>query len=289
MISLRALGLYMYLRSTGSRINSETISETTLEGRDAIRVALKELREVGLIKTYKERIGGRIMTVNLITDQEYWRPEIRPLILRILGNSNNYVINNFLISNANIPAEPGEKEKFLKVNLEGVTVTDFPAAYDPEDIDEARRTASKAKYDQKQEQKSQRFDRQMQRRSADPSKWSVTDSAYEFASQMFDLFHVIPWHIGESRFRIALANARSLYGTTGYHENMMYEKFFKQISHNKKINDPEIIWKMFIKQFGSLLAEINLSDVTPERVEAATVQSEVSIDRLKQFAEEEGV
>lgn len=279
----------MYLRSTGSRINSETISETTLEGRDAIRVALKELREAGLIKTYKERIGGRIMTVNLITDQEYWRPEIRPLILRILGNSNNYVISNFLISNANIPAEPGEKEKFLKVNLEGVTVTDFPAAYDPEDIDEARRAASKAKYDQKQEQKSQRFDRQMQRRSADPSKWSVTDSAYEFASQMFDLFHVIPWHIGESRFRIALANARSLYGTTGYHENMMYEKFFKQISHNKKINDPEIIWKMFIKQFGSLLAEINLSDVTPERVEAATVQSEVSIDRLKQFAEEEGV
>lgn len=289
MISWRALGLYMYLRSTGARINAETLSEKSKEGEKAVRAALKELRDAGILKTRRERIGGRIMTTNVLLDPEYWPAETGGLILEILRNSNNYVISNFYISKANIPAEPGEKEEFLKVNLEGVPMSDFPAAYDPEDIDEARRTASKAKYDQKQEQKSQRFDRQMQRRSADPSKWSVTDSAYEFASQMFDLFHVIPWHIGESRFRIALANARSLYGTTGYHENLMYEKFFKQISHNKKINDPEIIWKMFIKQFGSLLAEINLSDVTPERVEAATVQSEVSIDRLKQFAEEEGV
>lgn len=289
MISWRALGLYMYLASTGSRINSETLAGLAKEGRLSVLTALKELREAGIIKTRKERIGGRIMTTSVLVEPEYWSPETAPLILEVLRNSNNYVISNFYISNANIPAEPGEKEKFLKVNLEGGTMSDFPAAYDPDDIDQARRRADKLKYDQKAEQKNQRYEKAMVRRSPDPSKWSVTDSAYEFASRMLDLFHVLPWHIGESRFRIALANARSLYGTNGYYENLMYEKFFKQISHNKKINDPEIIWKMFIKQFGSLLADIRLSEVTEERTEAATVQSEKSIDRLKQFAEEEGL
>lgn len=289
MISWRALGLYMYLASTGSRINAETLSGLAKEGDKAVRAALNELREAGILKTHKERIGGRIMTVNILVEPEYWPAETGGLILKVLRNSNNYVISNFYISNANIPAEPGEKEKFLKVNLEGGTMSDFPAAYDPDDIDQARRRADKLKYDQKAEQKNQRYEKAMVRRSPDPSKWSVTDSAYEFASRMLDLFHVLPWHIGESRFRIALANARSLYGTNGYYENLMYEKFFKQISHNKKINDPEIIWKMFIKQFGSLLADIRLSEVTEERTEAATVQSEKSIDRLKQFAEEEGL
>jgi len=289
VISWRALGLYMYLASTGSRINAETLSALAKEGEVAVLTALKELREAGVIKTRKERIGGRIMTTSVLVDPQYWPAETSVLILEVLRNSNNYVISNFYLSNANIPAKPGEKEKFLKVNFEGGVMSDFPAAYDPDDIDQARQRADKLKYDQKAEQKNQRYEKAMVRRSPDPSKWSVTDSAYEFASKMLDLFHVLPWHIGESRFRIALANARSLYGTTGYYENLMYEKFFKQISHNKKINDPEIIWKMFIKQFGSLLADIRLSDVTEERTEAATVQSEKSIDRLKQFAEEEGL
>ena len=251
--------------------------------------ALNELRSAGLIETRKERIGGKIMTLTRLTPPDFWSLETRSLFLMVQRNKQLLRNSNFSISNAYYPAEPGEEEKFIKVNLEGVPMSDFPAAYDPDDIDDARARAAKAKYDAKQEEKSQRYEKRMLKRSTNPAKWSVTDSVYEFASRMLDLFHVTPWNIGESRFRIALSNARSSYGTNGYHENLMYDKFFKQISHNKKINDPEIIWKMFIKQYGSLLSEMRLSEVTQETLEAATVQSEKSIDRLKQFAEEEGI
>ena len=114
MISWRALGLYMYLASTGSRINSETLTGLAKEGEKAVRAALNELREAGILKTRKERIGGRIMTVNVLVEAEYWPAETGGLILKVLRNSNNYVISNFYISNANIPAESGKKQMHRK-------------------------------------------------------------------------------------------------------------------------------------------------------------------------------
>lgn len=250
---------------------------------------LKELRELGLIETKKERIGGQIMTLSRLTDPNFWTPEINLLISWIQRNKKLLRNSNFYKNLPNIPAEPGDEEKFLKINFEGALMSDFPAAYDPEDVDDARRRFALDKHQAKVEKMNARDDKRMKKRSMDPSKWSVTDSCFEFASRMFDLWHVKPWQLGQSRFRIALGNARSTYGTDGVLENLMYEKFFKTVAHNKALNDPEILWKMFIKQFGTLLASVQQEQVTDARVEQAAIQAVQSKDRLKQFAEEEGI
>lgn len=286
MISARAVGVYTYLYLSGSKISASALSEVFKEGREAIQSALKELREAGLIETKKERIGGRVMTLSRLTHPDFWTPETRSLFLMVQRNKELLRNSNFFISNAFYPAEPGEEEKFIKVNLEGGTMSDFPAAYDPDDIDEARRKFDKAKFEAKQEHRANQYERGLKKRSSDPSKWSVQDSVYEFANRMLSLMYIKPWQIGSSRFKIALSNARSTYGTSGYDENMMFDRFFKQISQDKKINNPEIIWKMFIKQFGTLLAEVRQSDVTDDRVEAASLEAIKSQDRLRKAIEE---
>lgn len=289
MISARALGIYVYLYLSGSQINAEALSEVFKEGREAMQSALGELRKAGVLETKKERVGGRIITYSRLTTPDYWNPETRFLFLKIQRNKELLRNSNFYKSNAFYPAKPGEEEKFIKVNFEGGTMSDFPEAYDPDDLDEARRRRDKAKFDEKQEQKSRQYEAGLAKRSLDPAKWSVQDSVYEFANRMLSLWHVLPWHIGSSRFKIALANARSTYGTTGYEESLMFDLFFKQVSHNKNINDPEIIWKMFIKQFGSLLASVKQSDVTDDKVEKASLEAIKSQDRLKRIAEGEGL
>lgn len=292
MISWRALGLYLYLASTGSRINAETLSSLAKEGDKAVRAALNELREAGILKTRKERIGGRIMTVNVLVEPEYWPVETGGLILKVLRNSNNYVISNFYKDYPDIPAEPGEKENFLKVNLEGVNMSDFPAAYDPDDIDGARRRRDREKYEEKNSRRMEKQEKQMQsikHRSADPTLWSVSDSAMEFSSRLFSLMHVTPWRVGVSRFRIALANARNTYGTDGMIEYLMYEKFFKRIKDDMSLNNPEIIWKIFIKEFGVLAEDARRSNVTEGKLETAEIQSAKSKDKLRALLEEEGL
>ena len=50
-------------------------------------------------------------------DPDYWPAETAVLILKVLRNSNNYVISNFYLSNANIPAKPGERQMHEKLHL----------------------------------------------------------------------------------------------------------------------------------------------------------------------------
>ena len=289
MISWRALGLYMYLASTGSKINAEALSGLAKEGDKAVRSALNELREAGILKTRKERIGGRIMTVNVLVEPEYWPAETAGLILKVLRNSNNYVISNFYKDKPNIPAKPVEKETFLKVNFEGVEMSDFPAAYDPDDIDGARRRRDKEKHRERTEYLDSRNERKMQRRGTDPYTWSVSDSAWEFSSRMFSLMHVKPWRVGTSAFRVALGKARINYGTDGMTEYLMYDRFFRRIKDDVALNNPEIIWKLFIKEFSVLAEEVRRSTVTPERLEKAEIDSARSKNKLKALLEEEGI
>ncbi len=155
---------------------------------------------------------------------------------------------------------------------------DFPASYDPEDIEKARQRAREAKYREKEEAKAKKNEIRMQKRSGDPANWSVTDTAFEFANRMHELWHVKPWSVTTSRFRIALANAQSDHGTNGTIEKIMIDLYFQQIKHDTSINDPEHIWKRFIQQFAGLKIQAERLMVTPEDIETEKVKAEKSWD-----------
>ena len=155
---------------------------------------------------------------------------------------------------------------------------DFPAPYDPEDIEQARHRARVAKYQAKEDAAAKKRESWIKKRSTDPANWSVTDTAFEFANRMHELWHVKPWSVSTSRFRIALAQAQSTHGTNGAIEKIMIDLYFQQIKHDKSINDPEHIWKRFIQQFAGLKIQAERLMVTPEDIETEKVKAEKSWD-----------
>jgi hypothetical protein len=156
------------------------------------------------------------------------------------------------------------EDEYKIVNLKPGGIVDFPSSYDPDDLSKDRERFRMNKYLEKENASKKKYEQRMQRRSGDPSNWSVTDTAFEFANGMHELWHVKPWSVTTSRFRIALADARSTHGTTGDIEKLMIDLYFKQIKHDTKIDDPEIIWKRFIMQFNGLKIQAERFMVTPE-------------------------
>ena len=295
MRSLAHIGLLWHLANKGGPKGAAALSKAYPEGRCAIQNMINDLREDGLIETITSRMSdggfGRLIRV---TEKGH----------HVLGGSTSHVLpgsttttqqrNKLLVPNSNFSnkltestGEAREEERYLKVELNvGGEMSDFPEAYDPDDVDGARRRHYKKRSEAKVEKLEKREEkRRMDKASRDPEKWSATDSAYEFARRMWNLWHVSTWEVTKSRFIYALQDNRDKFGTTGVEECLMYDRFFDKISHETRLNNPEIIWKMFIKQFQTLLSDVKAAEITESDTVAAVQQSQVSIDKLKRLTE----
>ena len=259
MISARALGVYMYLQASGASISAESLSSVFPEGRKVFLTALKELRDIGLVVTKRQMVNGKYVTQSYIP---YGSPETALQLLLYVPNSR--LSTNSLLAIKQTEYLGAAEDEYKIVNLKPGGVVDFPSSYDPDDLSKDRERSRMNKYLEKENASKKRYEQRMQRRSGDPSNWSVTDTAFEFANGMHELWHVKPWSVTTSRFRIALADARSTHGTTGDIEKLMIDLYFKQIKHDTKIDDPEIIWKRFIMQFNGLKIQAERFMVTPE-------------------------
>lgn len=152
-----------------------------------------------------------------------------------------------------------------------------------EDRLEAARKAREEKHRAKEEAQAKKAEEQRMKKrdKADPAKWTVTDTAFEFAEQMYEYWHIKPWKVTRSPFRVALANAQKEFGTSGPIEKVMIDLYFQQIKHNTSLNDPDLIWKMFIKQYGSLMIQAQRLMVTPEDIQAEKQKSMKSRERFR--------
>lgn len=262
MISARALGVYMYLQASGASISAESLSSVFPEGRKVFLTALKELRDIGVVVTKRQMVNGKYVTQSYIP---YGSPETALQLLLYVPNSR--LSTNSLLAIKQTEYLGAAEDEYKIVNLKPGGAVDFPSSYDPDDLSKDRERSRTNKYLAKENASKKKYEQRMQRRSGDPSNWSVTDTAFEFANIMHELWHVKPWSVTTSRFRIALADARSTYDTTGDVEKVMIDLYFKQIKHDTKINDPEIIWKRFIMQFNGLKIQAKRIMVTPEDME----------------------
>ena len=280
MVSSRSAYIYLCLLTLRPQISAEGLSKVFPEGERAIGSSLRELREAGLIVTRKEHINGHIMTISHVVDPDSWTAETAVLIQHTTLYSLLSTNSLYSKKQTNYLGEPEEtyQEYDLKI---GASVDDFPASYDPEDIEQARQRAREAKFREKEEAAAKKVESWIKRRSIDPAKWSVTDTAFEFANRMHELWHVKPWSVSKSRFRIALAQAQSTHGTNGTIEKIMIDLYFQQIKHDKSIDDPEHVWKRFIQQFAGLKIQAERLMVTPEDIETEKVKSEKSWDWAK--------
>ena len=276
MITARSLGTYLYLVTTGANISADDLSDFFPEGRKAFLKSLKELRDLGLIETKRAVINGKYVTYSEIVDIDFGSPKMELLSQQNMQNSILNIIA--YLAKKQTESTRDTSEDFTNVIKIGRTV-DF---YE-EDIAEERRKDQVRKHKEKIEMKQKRHDEQrMQRRNPNnTSAWSPTDIGFEFAERVFNLMHIKPWQVTRSRFIYALADKRKEYGTTGDIEKIMIDLYFMQISHDKSLTDPEIVWKRFILQFGNLLVEAKRTMVTPDEIETIKEESQSGREWLR--------
>lgn len=255
MISIRAYGVYSYLRNTGAHISADSLANSFPEGRKVFLSALKELREAGLIKTTRQVVNGKYVTQSYLADGS---PK-KELLLQLTQQNSNLILSaNSYIS---------KKDYFRKRKEENVRdEEDFAPMYlEPEERAEYNRKMREKKGElHRATRDAQVAARIKEKASRRPSEWTTDDSSYYFAEQVALMWHVQPWLAVKTRFKAAFGKARKEYGTTGDIELKMMQRFFEGLEHKRHVNNPEIIWKVFIRDFGSLLVAVERSNVTPE-------------------------
>lgn len=259
-LSARALGAYMYLRLSGAPVTAESLSKAFPEGRKAFLSALKELRTAGLIRTTRQVVNGKYVTQSYLTDGS----PISALLLQQTQQNSNLTLNAYsLISKKEYFRDRKEKQM--------MDDEDFAPMYmEPEERAEyARKMREKRNQQYREIRDAQVSDRIKEKANRTPAEWSADDSSYHFAERVALMWHVKPWTTVRTRFKAAFGKARKEYGTTGDVELKMMERFFDGLEHHKHVDNPEIIWKVFIRDFGSLLIAVERSNVTPEDIAAA--------------------
>ena len=277
MITSRALGVYYYLVNTKSTISADALSKVFPEGRKIHLRTLKELRDLELIRTSRQVVNGKFVTQSYLN---LGSPISELLLQQSRLNPNNNLlldINTDLLNhkqNSNADALHGGS------NMDW---DDFAPMYvDPEDRDRLLQKKREMKHQEKMEQHERiRGERMKRREDSNRVNWSPTDVAFEFGHRMQLLWHVAPWQVTRSRFRFALDKKRSEYNTTGDLECQMMDIYFDKIKQDTRLNDPEIIWKKFIVDFGSLFLQVTRQSATPEQIDTERERSQRSVDKLR--------
>jgi hypothetical protein len=266
---------------------AKALSEVFVEGRDACQKSLNELKKAGLTRTTKQKYSnGAYRSIIEITPAGWDLLESRiskvleSRTLCIQTESNSRLSTNSLFADKQerIPdGVGGENEEYILKYLYGGHMSDYPAAYDPEDVAELRVKYERKKAEEYREAKQQKHDSVVAASVTQPKAlWSADKSSTEFVRRLGDMWHVKPWVVSKSRFKIAFANARKAHGTDGELELLMMDRYFSQLAHETHINDPEHIWKRFVSQFGSLAIDCRRASVTDEDLETAKVSAEKS-------------
>lgn len=280
-ITARAIGVLEEILINPNHGGARGLSERLGEGRDAIQNALTDLRNLGYIETATVKTGkfGFAKSIK-VTEAGYQFLKSRTSILLIQLNANN---NLLLDTNTHLLSHKQNSNAGALRGGDGMDWDDFAPMYvDPEDRDAFSAKAREKKHKDKMEQHERiRSERMKKREESNRVNWSPTDIAFEFGHRMQLLWHVAPWQVTRSRFRFALDKKRSEYNTTGDIECQMMDIFFDRIKHDTKLNDPEIIWKKFIVDFGSLLIHVNRQSATPEQLETERERSQKSRSKLR--------
>jgi hypothetical protein len=279
-LSMRAIFALQYFINSREGISAARLVPEVAEGRDAIRTALKELRDAGLITTRKERVGKDIKTVSFVTEAGFveaglWGLTIPPLLQQSLQNSN---ISNIYAYSANKTTI--EKRLDKKMGYEFFEST----SDDSSEREAEREKAALERRKAYQERKSQEHAKSVaDKANREPKRWIINQCVAQFKERVDELWSIPPWKMANSTFHIAFADARRKYDTNGEIELEMMNIFFTQLKVNKE-TDGDKLWKMFIYRYSELATLAKLRISSPEKQETAMADAEAQWK--KEFGED---
>lgn len=275
-LSLRARAALHYFANSNMTISAERLSEEVAEGRDAIRAAMKELRDAGFLETRRERVGNGVRTVSYVTNEGFLETEswgLRTRLHTVYTEQNNTIPNILIYSDIDtykttIAARLGEET----MGYDFFGKTSGP----DEDLLREKQKAREQRQQEYAEQKAEKhasavYDRQ----SVQVKDWNGNNIANLFAERLNETWGLAPWRLSGSRFLIALNENMKKYAVDGTVAVEMVNIFFTTLKIDKQ-TESDKLWKLFISRFSELSAQARVRVQTPEKLEKALQSSEDS-------------
>lgn len=285
-LSARAVGVYLYLLSEGSYKTAEELSSVFKEGRDAMREALKELRDHGLIVTTRVRTpNGKIVTTSEVLSP---KTENQPLKSRLLVSQNKYkIINNIynklkVISSSNKQIYSWKNRSAFADNQteEQYGVVNIPLGGSVDDKDYLEDQARSRQLWEMERQEEFEAKKKKTHDKVKASGKNIPGCVAEFISRVNSLWGVKEWTLDSKNFRIAYAQARRTFLTDGDIEFAMMDLFFESKEYIGSINNPDHIWRTFIKMFGPLSIQVKNTMLSGDKVQREEKRVARSMEKL---------
>lgn len=295
-LSARATGLLVHCVYTGTNPTVTDLTKAFKEGKEAIRAALTELADQGLLDRKVWKVGNRIMTQCSLNEKAkdylkmagYWVPQNcqHEKSWRVSGeliqlNELTNTSSNIAKDSKKITHEVREEFKTMNVEVDNVAGWNgmFDATASDELIGERRiaQAAKKAAYVAKKEEL--RNKRVFSRYETAIVEWTSGDIGFEFAHRIEEQWHIPPWEVKSSRFIPALGQNRMRYDTDGEIEYTMIDLFLSSIDFQKYDNAEHLCW-LFIKRFGELALQAKSMVRSDEEIEDAASQAKKSQEWL---------
>lgn len=250
MLSVRAIGLLVYIATRESNISADSLQNYFKEGRDAISTALKELRAEQYIRTKRGKAGNHFYTQTLITDEgmRYLESFLR---VQVVAKVISVPVIEYV--NTQVEVKRGAKKLNSLLNT----------GLDPNSPE--YRIKSQEIYETEQLKK--HSTRIKNRSMKAKENWTASDSGYEFEARISNIWAIPPWSVTNSRFIPALATARKKHGTNGQIECTMMDLFLIDDGWLKH-QTGDRLWQGFIRRFSELAKTAKMlqpSEMTEEK------------------------
>ena len=274
-LSLRARAALFYFANSNMTISATRLSDEVAEGRDAIRAAMRELRDAGFLETKKERVGNSVKTISYVTNEGFLETEswgLKSRLHTVYTEQSNTIPNiltySYIDTNkVTIAGRLGEEKM-------GYDFFESTSSIDADDKERDRLKSEADKRSSFEESKSKDHQKKViKKEDRQPANWSVKDSLLEFLSQMNGVWNISPWKLSNTRFFEALGANRKKYGTNGLIEQEMMNLFFTSLKTDTQY-DGDKLWRVFIARFSELSTQAKVRIQTPEKLQVALEQSE---------------
>jgi hypothetical protein len=296
-LSAKAYGFLLAIHQHDINISAESMMAHFRVGRRSALSGLKELRENEYIQTTRQRIGNKIMTVSVLTEKanRAFFGSVKSQLVESHNvtpdTSNEHISRNTIstVISKNMVSTKSkvnlETEEFEVKNMSGWGGLFSPGSGDEDYTADAKADKEKAKAKRTSDYVEKKRDlgkKRFGRRSEFPkSKWSVPDVCFEFADRIEQYWNIEPWKVTQSQFSGALGGLRNRLGTNGEIEVAVMDLFFKQITVSE-YKDAEVLWRLYVSRFGSLVGQVVMSLPTEESQDVARKARDKARKTLKE-------
>lgn len=295
-LSMKALGALVYAMSNEISPTVRGLEKHLPDGHTAIRAALKELENLGFIERKNTKINDRFVRVSTITEAgtqflagygfhtlKKWgdATETVPLLQPSMLN-NNIHIEAKIVKKYTRDASDANENALVGVDGMGYEFFAKTSSSEQDELLEKRKKFSDEKKQEYQDEKQERHKNRviLHRSKVDPINWTSADIGYEFAERLRHKWNIKPWELTQTRFIPALSEMRKRMNTDGRIDLLMLDMFFESVDF-QKYDDPQLLWKMFIKRASELAPQATRVIRTPDQLDDAQVAADKSWDWME--------